>query len=89
MKKFLTDLLTFALFVAAICCFYFSATAVFASALLNFILFFSAIFLLIQGAGLVDKAKGFGKYCEPDSPTDTITTENTETEIEETIDNDN
>jgi large-conductance mechanosensitive channel len=40
----------------------------FASALLNFILLFSAIFFLIQGAGFVDKAKGFGKYCKPDSP---------------------
>lgn len=69
MKKFLTDLLTFALFVAAIVCFYFAATAVFTSALLNFILFFTAIFLLIQGAGFVDRAKGFGKYAPKDSPT--------------------
>lgn len=71
MKKFLNDLLTFALFVAAIACFYFAATAVFASALLNFILFFSAIFLLIQAAGFVDKAKGFGKYCKQNSPNET------------------
>lgn len=71
MKKFLNDLLTFALFVAAIVCFYFAATAVFASALLNFILFFSAIFFLIQAAGFVDKAKGFGKYSKPDSPNET------------------
>lgn len=72
MKKFLTDLLTFVLFIAAIVCFYFAATATFASALLNFILFFSAIFLLIQAAGFVDKAKGFGKYASNnDSPTET------------------
>ena len=72
MKKFLNDLLTFALFVAAIVCFYFAATAVFASALLNFILFFSAIFFLIQAAGFVDKAKGFGKYAaHHDSPNET------------------
>lgn len=81
MKNFLTDLLTFILFVAAIVCFYFAVAGVFASALLNFILFFSAIFLLIQGAGCIDKAKGFGKYCKPDSPNkadgdDTPTNEN-------------
>lgn len=73
MKKFLNDLITFLLFVAAIVCFYFAATAVFASALLNFILFFSAIFFLIQAAGFVDKAKGFGKYAaHPDSPDKTV-----------------
>ena len=72
MKKFLNDLITFLLFVASIACFYFAATAVFASVLLNFILFFSAIFFLIQAAGFVDKAKGFGKYAaHPDSPTKT------------------
>ncbi len=68
MNTFLYDLLTFVLFVAAIVCFYFAVTGTFASALINFILFFSAIFFLIQGAGFVDKAKGFGKYCKPDSP---------------------
>jgi len=73
MKKFLNDLITFLLFVASIVCFYFAATAVFASALLNFILFFSAIFFLIQATGFVDKAKGFGKYADhPDSPDKTV-----------------
>lgn len=81
MKNFLNDLLTFILFVAAIVCFYFAVAGVFASALLNFILFFSAIFFLIQGAGFVDKAKGFGKYSQPNSPKktdgdDTPTSEN-------------
>ena len=71
MNKFLNDLLTFALFVAAIVCFYFAVAGTLASALLNFILLFSAIFFLIQGAGFVDKAKGFGKYSKPDSPKNT------------------
>ena len=69
MNKFLNDLLTFVLFVASIACFYFAVTAAFASALLNFILLFAAIFFLIQAAGFIDKAKGFGKYSNYDSPT--------------------
>ena len=84
MNKFLNDLLTFALFVASIVCFYFAATSVFTSALINFILFFSAIFLLIQGAGMVDKAKGFGKYNKPD-----IHHNFTKSNYEDTTDNDN
>ena len=64
MKKFLNDLFTFLLFVLAIICFYFSATAVFTSALFNLLLLFLAVFLLIQASGFVDKAKGFGKYAE-------------------------
>ena len=68
MKTFLTNLLAFALFIAAIVCFYFAVAGTFVSALLNFILLFSAIFFLIQGAGFVDKVNGFGKYSKPDSP---------------------
>ena len=69
MKKFLIDFLTFVLFVAAIVCFYFAATGVFTSALLNFILFFSAVYLVIQAAGLIDRSNGFGKYAKDNSPT--------------------
>lgn len=71
MKKFLNDLLTFALFAAAIICFYFAATVAFSSALFNLLLFFAAIFFIIQGAGLIDKANGFGKYSTEDEPTST------------------
>lgn len=62
MKKFLNDLLIFVLFVATIICAYFSVTVTFSSLLFNFILFFSAIFLLTKTLGLVDKINGFGKY---------------------------
>lgn len=68
MKKFLTDLLTFVLFVAAIICFYFGATVAFSTALVNLLLFFSAVFFLIQAAGFIDRAKGFGKYNEQNNP---------------------
>lgn len=70
MKKFLNDLLTFVIFVAAIICFYFAATVSFTSALFNLLLFFAAVFFLIQGAGFVDRAKGFGKYAKEDPPVD-------------------
>ena len=75
MRNFLNDLVTFILFVAAIICFYFSATVAFSSALLNFILFFSAIFFIIQAAGLIDKAKGFGKYSEPSEDNESLKNE--------------
>lgn len=68
MKSFLNDLLTFLVFVAAIVCFYFAAAVTFSSALFNFILFFAAIFFLIQGAGFIDRAKGFGKYSKENPP---------------------
>lgn len=68
MKNFLNDLLTFLVFVAAIVCFYFAAAVTFSYALFNFILFFAAIFFLIQGAGLIDRAKGFGKYSKENPP---------------------
>lgn len=64
MKKFLTDLFTFVHFVAAIPCFYLGATVAFSTALVNLLLFFSAVFFLIQAAGFIDRAKGFGKYSE-------------------------
>ena len=48
------------MFVASIVCFYLSLTAFFASILLNIICFFTAVFLLIQASGMVDKVKGFG-----------------------------
>ena len=68
MKKLLNDLFTFLIFVAAIVCFYFAATVTFTSALFNLLLFFAAIFFLIQGAGLIDRAKGFGKFAEDNPP---------------------
>ena len=70
MKKFLNDLLTFVIFVAAIICFYFAATVSFTSALFNLLLFFGAVFFLIQGAGFVDRAKGFGQYAQKNPPVD-------------------
>lgn len=60
MKKFLRETFIFLLFVASIVCFYLSLTAFFASMLLNLICFFTAVFLLIQASGMVDRIKGFG-----------------------------
>ena len=68
MKNFLNDLLTFFIFVAAIICFYIAATVSFSSALFNLILFFAAVFFLIQGAGFIDRSKGFGKYSNENPP---------------------
>lgn len=67
MKKLLTELLTFVLFVASIVCFYLSLTAFFASVLLNIISFFTGVFLLVHAAGFIDRAKGFGPKANSDS----------------------
>jgi len=68
MKKILTDFLTFILFGASITCFYFAFTTVFSTALFNLLLLFFAVFLLIQAAGLIDQAKGFGQYADDNKP---------------------
>lgn len=68
MKKFLRETFIFLLFVASIVCFYLSLTAFFASVLLNIICFFTAVFLLIQASGMVDKLKGFGPQATDNKP---------------------
>lgn len=68
MKKFLRETFIFLLFVASIVCFYLSLTAFFASMLLNIICFFTAVFLLIQASGMVDKIKGFGPNATDNTP---------------------
>lgn len=68
MKKFLRETFVFLLFVASIVCFYLSLTAFFASMLLNIICFFTAVFLLIQASGMVDKIKGFGPQATNNKP---------------------
>lgn len=71
MRKFVINFLAFMFFVASIICFYFAVVVTFISTLFNFILLFSAIYFLTQGAGLVDMANGFGKYSKDDSLSDT------------------
>lgn len=68
MKKILRETFIFLLFVASIVCFYISLTAFFASMLLNIICFFTAVFLLIQASGMVDKLKGFGPQATDNKP---------------------
>lgn len=68
MKKFLRETFIFLLFVASIVCFYLSLTAFFASMLLDIICFFTAVFLLIQASGMVDKIKGFGPQATDNKP---------------------
>lgn len=89
MKKFLQESLTFLLFVASIVCFYWSLTAFFASLLLNIITFFAGVFLLVQAAGFVDKAKGFGQNPNSNSNNndDTTLTSGTVNKDDDTPDN--
>lgn len=68
MKKILQETFIFLLFVASIVCFYLSLTAFFASMLLNIICFFTAVFLLIQASGMVDRIKGFGPQATNNKP---------------------
>lgn len=81
MKIFLQELLTFALFVASIVCFYLSLTAFFASILLNIISFFTGVFLLIQAAGFVDRIKGFGPSANSNSNSNTTNNTHLNNEI--------
>lgn len=62
MKKILQELLIFVLFIATIGCFYASTMMTFSTLLINLLLFFTAIFLLIQVCGIIDRIKGFGTH---------------------------
>ena len=62
MKQFLNQLLTFAMFILSIALFYMAVTMTFSSSFINILIFFSALFVLIQACGLIDKAHHFGKY---------------------------
>lgn len=62
MKKFLQELLIFVLLIATIGCFYLSTMVTFSTLLINLLLFFTAIFLLIQVCGIIDRIKGFGTH---------------------------
>ena len=70
MKKFLQELLIFVLLVATIGCFYLSTMVSFSTLLINLLLFFTAIFLLIQVCGIIDKIKGFGTHINDNDNTD-------------------
>lgn len=62
MKKFLQELLIFVLLVVAIGCFYSATMMTFSTLLINLLLFFTAIFMLIQVCGIIDRIKGFGTH---------------------------
>ena len=62
MKKILQELLIFMLLIAIIGCFYASTMMTFSTLLINLLLFFTAIFLLIQVCGIIDRIKGFGTH---------------------------
>ncbi len=62
MKKILQELLVFVLLIVAIGCFYSATMMTFSTLLINLLLFFTAIFLLIQVCGIIDRIKGFGTH---------------------------
>lgn len=70
MKNFLQQLLIFVLLVVAIGCFYSATMMTFSTLLINLLLFFTAIFLLIQVCGIIDKIKGFGTHINDNDNTD-------------------
>ena len=71
MKDFLSSVLSMLMFIVAVCIFYTAATITFYSSVVNIIMFIIAIFVLLQGAGNIDKTHHFGKYAvEPDDNND-------------------
>ena len=62
MKDFFNSVLTMLMFIVAVCLFYTAATVTFYSSVMNIIIFIIAIFVLLQGAGNIDKTHHFGKY---------------------------
>ena len=70
MKKFLQELLIFVLLVVAIGCFYSATMMTFSTLLINLLLFFTAIFMLIQVCGIIDRIKGFGTHINDNNNTE-------------------
>jgi hypothetical protein len=71
MRDFFNSVLTMLMFIVAVCLFYTAATVTFYSSVMNIIIFIIAIFVLLQGAGNIDKTHHFGKYAvEPDDNND-------------------
>ena len=62
MKHFFSLLLMWALLALSCTMFYVAVTVVFPSTLINILSFLTAVFLLVQGCGLIDKEHGFGKH---------------------------
>ena len=61
MKNFLTTLLLWALLIIACGLFYAALTIPFASAFANVTMAISAVFILVQCLGIIDKRHGFGQ----------------------------
>ena len=71
MKEFFSSVLSMLMFIVAVCLFYAAATITFYSSVVNIIVFIVAVFVLLQGAGNIDKTHKFGKYAvEPDNNND-------------------
>ncbi len=60
MQNFLQTLLLWGLLMIAVSLFYLAVTVTFASGLLNVMFFVSAVFILLQALGIVDRRNGFG-----------------------------
>ncbi len=67
MKNFLSLVLTWALLILSCGLFYLAATFTFTSAFMNIALLITAVFVLIQAFGQIDKRHGFGRYSEESS----------------------
>lgn len=64
MKHFLRTTLTWALMLLSCALFYVAVTVTFPSSFFNIASLITAVFILIQGCGLIDKEHKFGKYAE-------------------------
>lgn len=61
MHNFFQTLLLWGLLILAVGLFYLAVTTAFPSGFINISLFVSAVFVLLQALGIVDKRHGFGK----------------------------
>jgi len=60
MQNFFQTLLLWGLLMLAVSLFYLAVTTTFMSGLVNVMLFVSAVFVLLQALGIVDRRHGFG-----------------------------
>lgn len=62
MKNFMSLVLTWALLILSCGLFYLAVTMTFISAFINIALLITAVFVLVQAFGQIDKRHGFGRY---------------------------
>lgn len=62
MKHFLNVILIWALLILACGLFYVAVTVPFPTSLVNIVSFVTAVFVIVQACGVIDKVLGYGKH---------------------------